>query len=416
MNLISHKYFTSALGLCLLLAVPPLCAEQATSSAPAEPADATEIRAEIDAIEKLLPTYPDRGAGLFLLAYDYAHLGNPEKTMALLKECISHHEGFDASGVHAFEPLRDKAEFKALVESVQKEFPRVSRARLAFRIFEKELFPEGIAYDARKDNWFLGSLYRRKIIRLTRGGLVFDFYFPYNEEMLPILGLKIDPTDSGVWAATGDDDSGRSALVHFNASGKILARYAPDEPGKHLFNDLVLRGNDEVIVTDSLANRVYRLNRNSGAFTKLPVHRALLYPNGIALADDGTSLYVADGLGVVRTELASGKSRDVLPGANTTLAGIDGLYWHKGSLIAVQNGIGAPRVVAFQLAPDGLSVQNTTVLERRTEFTELPTTGAIADDKFYFMGNTQIDLLQGNKITSKRKLEDIPIAVVELPE
>jgi len=57
----------------------------------------------------------------------------------------------------------------------------------------------------------------------------------------------------------------------------------------------------------------------------------------------------ADDLGVVRVDLDNGVCVDVIPGPRSTLAGIDGLYWHKGSLIAVQNGIGSPRMVAFRL-------------------------------------------------------------------
>jgi hypothetical protein len=113
--------------------------------------------------------------------------------------------------------------------------------------------------------------------------------------------------------------------------------------------------------------------------------------------------------------LADGSSRDVEPGSHSTLAGIDGLYWHKGSLVAVQNGIGSPRVVAFQLSKDGSRVVQTTVLENRSGLTVLPTTGAIRGDDFYFISNSQVDNLNGDRIMDVTKLEPIRIAVVRLP-
>jgi len=126
-------------------------------------------------------------------------------------------------------------------------------------------------------------------------------------------------------------------------------------------------------------------------------------------------LYVADGVGVVKIDLADNSSRDVDPGPRNTMAGADGLYWRNGSLIAVQNGMGSPRVAAFKLSKDGNRVTQTTVLENRTQFTALPTTGAIRGNDFYFIANSQIDNLNGDKIMDVTKLAAVRIAVVRLP-
>jgi len=89
------------------------------------------------------------------------------------------------------------------------------------------------------------------------------------------------------------------------------------------------------------------------------MYRELSAPNGIALADDDRQLFIADDFGVVRVDLAQGASADLGRGPNNTLAGVDGLYWHNGSLIAIQNGIGSPRVAAFRLSTDGTRVERT---------------------------------------------------------
>jgi hypothetical protein len=126
-------------------------------------------------------------------------------------------------------------------------------------------------------------------------------------------------------------------------------------------------------------------------------------------------LFVADAVGIVKIDLRSGESRDVDPGPRNTLAGADGLYWHKGSLVAIQNGIGSPRVATFKLSKDGNRVTQTQVLENHTQFTALPTTGAIHGSDFYFIANSQIDNLNGNKIMDVTKLAAVRIAVVHLP-
>ena len=116
-----------------------------------------------------------------------------------------------------------------------------------------------------------------------------------------------------------------------------------------------------------------------------------------------------------RMDLDSVASTDVMPGPHNTLAGIDGLYWHRGSLIAIQNGIGSPRIAAFRLSKDGSRVTQTTVLENRTAFTVTPTTGAIHGNDFYFIANSQSDNLNGDKIMDVTKLSPVRIAMVRLP-
>src|SRR5262249_42259569 len=154
--------------------------------------------------------------------------------------------------------------------------------------------------------------------------------------LLPVVGIRLDPGDGTLWANCFAE-RGISELVHFDAEGKLLGRYPPKGEAKHGFNDLVLRKNGEIILTDSLDNSVMRFDRKTGSFATVGLHRGLLYPNGIALADDDEQLFVADALGVVRVNLTTGASADVNPGPRRTLAGFDGMYWYKGGLVGVQN-------------------------------------------------------------------------------
>src|SRR5262249_25370877 len=207
----------------------------------------------------------------------------------------------------------------------------------------------------------------------------------------------------------------KGELVHFTSDGTLLGRFSPDDGAKHGFNDLVVRKSGEVILTDSLNNSVFRFDHAKKSFTPLRVHRELIYPNGIALSDDDKTLFVGDAIGIVRIDLQALASTDVIPGPRTTLAGADGLYWYNGSLIAVQNGIGSPRIAAFKLSADGTRVTKTTVLENRTSFASLPTTGAIRGTDFYFISNSHIDNLNDGKILDVTELEPVRIAVVHLP-
>lgn len=409
--------FLAVLCLLTFLCTPAVALGQdpeEIKGAPAEPADAQEIRNQIAAVQKLQSTLPDRGAALYFLAAAKEHLRESREALALLKECLALQEGFDPSGDPAFLGLKEMKEFTAQIESVHRDFPIVAQAREATRTTEKDLVPEGLAYDAQRNVFYLSSLNRRKIVEIGRDGRTSDFVPADRYGLLPVLGIRISPSDGTVWADSFAD-SGRTELLHFDGAGKLLGRFKPEGSAKHGFNDLVIRKNSEVITTDSLANAVLRFDPAARTFTALPLHRPLFYPNGIVLSEDDHTLYVADSLGVVRVDLANGESHDVDPGPKSTLAGIDGLYLHNGGLIGIQNGIGSPRVAAFRLSSDGLRVTHTTVLENRSNFCVLPTTGAIRGSDFFFIANSQIDNMNNDKVMDVTRLEVIRIGVLRLP-
>jgi hypothetical protein len=405
-----------------LLSVPTFAQQpqqDEVRGAPAEPTDAAEVRAQIAIVEKLLPTYPDRGAALYFLAASKQHLGETLDALKLLKECLALREGFDPSGSQEFAGLHTAKEFTDLIEKVHRDFPVVTQARLKLITEEKNLIPEGLAWDPNRKLFYLSSLAQKKIVQITLDSHVSDFVPANRDRLLPVLGIRLDPRDSTVWANT-EDDLGKAELVHFDATGNLLDRFSLGDNAKHGFNDLVIRQSGEIILTDSLGNKVFRFDPAQKSFTELKLHRELLYPNGIALASDEKSLFVADSLGVLRVDLQrndlqSLASADVNPGPRSTLAGADGLYWYNGSLIAVQNGIGSPRIATFKLSEDGLRVTKTTILENRTGFTRLPTTGAIRGSDFYFISNSHIDNLNAGKILDPTQLEPVRIAVVRLP-
>lgn len=391
--------------------------EDEVRGAPAEPDDAGEVRVQIAAVEKLLPTYVDRGAVLYFLAAAKIHLGETREAMELLKQCMALDEGFDPSGGSEFAGLRAEHAFTEMTDRAKTRFATVAQARKALVTEDKDLVPEGLAWDAKREVFYLSSLHRRKIVQIDPESHVSDFLQPQEGPFLPVLGIRSDPNDGTIWANTWEEKPGasRSQLLHISADGKVLERFAPSDSAQHGFNDLVVRRAKDVLVTDSLANQVFLLDPAGKAFSPLHLHRQLYYPNGIALADDDHTLFIADALGVLKYNITTSSSIDVEPGPHNTLAGVDGLYWYRGSLIAIQNGIGTPRVAAHKLTADGTRVAKLTILEYRTKLSVLPTTGAIRGSDFYFIANSQLDNLNGDKILDVTRLEPVRIAAVHLP-
>jgi hypothetical protein len=310
--------------------------------------------------------------------------------------------------------LESKAEFRELLEQARQRYPAVHKAQVAFTVPEKDLFPEGLAVDGSSGVFYMGSEHLKKIVKFTLKGGVSDFVKQNKYDLSPVGGVHVDPADHSVWATTDAGVKHRPELLHFDAQGKLLERY--EEPGSmpHDLNDSVLRGMREVFATDTEGNHVYRFDRAAHTFTDMKLHRPVFEPNGITLSRDGNLLFIADDLGVIRADLGSNESTDVNPGAHDTLAGIDGLYWYNGDFVGVEYGTGAYRVMRWRLSPDGRKVVSSEVLERGTDLVKNPTTGAILNDKFYFMANTGIQNLENDKIVDESKREPVKIAVVAL--
>lgn len=403
-------------GFSVTLGSQKAAQQQSSTPSSAVPADAENVRAEIRSLETVLPRIPDRGATLFLLARRYAHVGDLQKALALVKECVALDAGFvpDPDKSPSLRPLQANAKFRELLAQARGRSSPVHKAHVTFTVPAEDLFPEGLAVDVSNGLFYMGSMHRKKIVKFTLTGGVSDFVKQDVYDLSPVGGVHVDPADHTVWASTDAGLKQRPELLHFNTQGKLLERYAPPCKMPCDLNDLVLRGRQEIFATDTEGHHVYRFDRVSHSFTNMKLWRPVFYPNGIALSRDCKLLFVADMLGVIRVDLQTKDSVDVDPGAHDTLSGIDGLYWHNGELLGVQYGTGEYRLMRWKLSPDGRKVAASETLEYRTDLTSDPTTGAILDDNFYFIANTGIYNLEGDKIVDPAKLEPVHIAVVPL--
>jgi len=71
-----------------------------------------------------------------------------------------------------------------------------------------------------------------------------------------------------------------------------------------------------------------------------------------------------------------------------TLLGVDGLYWDRGALVGVQNGVTPPRVARFCLDARGRAVRALEVLDRNPAADE-PTLGAVVGDSVFYVATSQ---------------------------
>ncbi len=367
-------------------------------------------RERIRSLEKALPAAPDPGLVMYGMARDFASIGENAQALAWLEKAAALKLGFDPQADEAFAKLRGTDAFRRIAAQVEKENPALVRSTPAFRIAQPDLIPEGLAWDAEGKRLFLGSIHHRKIVEIAADGHARDFVTEARDGLGKVLGMKADRGTASLWAAANLDRE--SAVYRFDLrSGNLLGKYAIT--GEHLFNDLVVGSKGDVFVTDTHGATVYRIAAGAKAPEPLAKGLRLIAANGIALSADERRLYVSafpDGISVV--DIATGMSRPIARPAGVTLATIDGLYRYKDSLIAIQNGVVVNRVMRLHLTPAGDAIDRFEVLERRHPAYDIPTTGAVAGDAFYYIANTQLDKYGDGKIAEPGKLQ--PIVILKL--
>jgi hypothetical protein len=362
---------------------------QATAQLPASgkfsESDGIEFRAEIARLEKMLVSAPDKSTVAYEIARTWAAGKQWPEAVEWLRRAVDSKAGFDPSREKRFAELRGSKEFEGIEAAALTATPRVSHSLVAFQVAEGDLVPESMAFDPRGRRFYFGSMRKGKVLRCSVAGDCETFV----QGLGVVLGLKVFA--GGLWVLNNLDKE--SSLVHFElASGRLVRRFAVS--GAHNFNDLAFAGSGDVYLTDTREGAVWELKRRGAELAR--ISGKFGHANGIAVSGDGRMLYVStfpEGLTLV--DLKTYKVETVARPRDLCLATIDGLYYYRGTLIAIQNAFMSPRVVRLRLRKDLRGIEGFEVLERRNPLFDGVTTGAIVGNDLFYMANIQDEKQSG---------------------
>jgi sugar lactone lactonase YvrE len=343
---------------------------------------------------------PAHGGVAYALASAYALTGDTARALATLRGFAALGYSADLAADSDLAALRGNQAYDELARRLERNGDPVVAGRMAFEIPERDLLTEGIGHDPQEDVFFVGSVHRSKVFRVTRQGAASEFVSELPGRWAP-LGLRVDQKGRALWvsaaalpqtAGYNPADSGRSAIFRYDLrSGRLSARYdAAGDGSPHLIGDLVVTRGGDVYATDSRAPVLYRVRARGDSLERFLESPLLLSGQGLALTADERSLYVTDyARGILRVDLRA-RSVSQVEAADSVLAlGIDGLYFHRGSLIGIQNGVTPHRVARFTLGPSGDRVIRAEVLERAHPRYDEPTLGVLVDGELYYIANAQ---------------------------
>ncbi|MBL7995505.1 hypothetical protein JNM05_09035 [bacterium] len=282
----------------------------------------------------------------------------------------------------------------ALIDSINKP---VSMTRAGFTLEDNSFHPEGIAYDTKTKRFFIGSIRQRTIAVRDEKGNVNTNFFKNTDQLYCVMGMKVDSKRRTLWVATSvmpemigytDSLSGKAAVARFNIdSGELEKIYSIE--GDHVFGDLVIHPSGDVYVSDSGEPNMYKIDSKEDQLKLW-----LTFPNawnlqGLDFTSDGNTLFIADYIsGLYRLSLKTQKIDKIGFDTPNALRGIDGLYFYKNSLLALQNGTNPLRVCRYYLDNDQTHIDKMEFVEKATDNLGEPTLGVLAGNAFYFIANS----------------------------
>ncbi|MCI0751559.1 MAG: hypothetical protein L0Y35_06960, partial [Flammeovirgaceae bacterium] len=191
-----------------------------------------------------------------------------------------------------------------------------TKAEVAFTIPEKDLIPEGMAFDPTEKNLYVGSIHKRKIVKISQEGVVSDFVPTGQDDLLQVLGMHIN--NNRLWVCNNApeyDTTFRQSNIHVYdlKSKKLINKFSLNDGKKHLFNDLFITREGDAYITDTDGNSIYRITSSNQKLEEFLPSGSVTNPNGITSSSDGKRLFVStgSGRGIVALDIETKEIRDL---------------------------------------------------------------------------------------------------------
>ena len=286
-------------------------------------------------------------------------------------------------------------------------------ATIAFTIPEKDLIPEGITFDPHTGQFFISSIGKEKVVVISVDGTVSDFIAPGRDSIMETLGMKVDNEARRLWIVSNKtvDKVNYSAVHIYNIDSKALIKnFAVSDTSRQLFNDLALNSKGDAFISDSYSNKVYMVDSGLRSLEVFAGPDTLLrWINGIVVSPDDRILYVAAGAYITTIDMETKEIKPIGDRQKFGTSGIDGLVFHKGSLIGIVNvkeNESDMLIVRYELSPDLMQINKMVIIDKGNPLFNLPTTCTMAGDDLYCLANTSLLLYFQDKTNQKNLFQN----------
>ena len=348
----------------------------------------------LSVVERASAREPDDPALLYFVAFFRARAYDADGALDALEQLLAKADGILPTAEN-FPALKDDRRFAVTQARFERRLPRVGHATTKVTLKDRLLIPEGIAYDAGARRLYVGSIAKRGVFRIDDAGRAIPFSRA-EDGLDAVLGIAADAKRRRLYvvSTSGITERGRAsprnAIAIYDLDRAVLLQTIAVPDARQL-NDVAFTPDGTLLATDSAAGAIYRIDPAAAAASVLVKPGGAPGANGIAAAPDGRHAYVAANRRPVRVDVATGEVAPLAVPAGRNAAVIDGLYWHDGALIAVQNFTTPGRVIRLVLSPAGDRIVDVqTLLSHHHPAIHEPTTATIAPDGLYLLTRTYV--------------------------
>ncbi len=378
----------------------------------------------LENIQRAAELRPNHPRLMYSLAVAYCLNGKTNEALRWLDKLAAMGLVFPAAKDPDLASLRETSEFQAIQKRLETNTaPKVSSSA-AFTVHEKGLVPESVAYDAETRTFYLSSVYKRKILSISSQGQQ-RVFADESSGLWSVMGMKVDAPRRELWVCTAAhpqmahyqaEDNGKSGIFKYDLrTGTLLQKFLIADGSKpHWLGDLALNAAGDVFATDSITPAIYVVRHGTEDLEQFFAGGPFVSPQGLDFTPDQKHMFVADysqGLFVVDLET----KRITNLTSDSTLLGIDGLYFHKGSLLGVQNGVNPQRLILLSINKELTRVDHCETIEANNPVFDEPTLGVLVKDDFYFIANSQWGAIDANgHLAAANKLKDPTVLRLKL--
>jgi hypothetical protein len=342
--------------------------------------------------------------GRYRLEQAAAMAQQDKKTAAyhVLLELQTQGYGFDLHKDRRFDKINMTEVWDYVLAGLDANRKPYGEGKVAYTLPKQNELIESVAWDATRKQLLAGSARDGAVYRVGANGALTALVTADKENgMWAVFDLVVDAKRGVLWVAStavphyrnynAETDLGRAGIFKFDLeTGKFLKKFlSPSMLGQSFFLSTIALGKDgEVYAADGVNNAVYQVRDDK--LTRLFHAPKLGSIRGLTVSEDGRTLFLGDHeRGLIGYELATGKPFDVGVPKTLSLGGIEGIAWWQGHLIVVQSDMQPTRIMRIRLSENLRDVAAAHQLAASQPDMPLPTLGALSDDSFYVIANSQ---------------------------
>jgi sugar lactone lactonase YvrE len=278
-----------------------------------------------------------------------------------------------------------------------------------------DAYPEGIAYDKINDVFYVSSVTHATIGKVTPAGV---YRVLHADSLLrSTYGMKVHPDGKRLFVCVSDATYSRHStpdtkkkmvrLISIDlASGKRLSDVDLTAlvPGKHFGNDLTFDAQDNVYMTDSYSNVIYRVTPDGTAtvFSKSKLYETQGFGlNGIVFHPDGYLLVASSNKGRIFKVNITNPNDVAIVKIDQYLLGADGLILNDAKTLTVVVNGGNDKIFQFETTDQWTSAELAATTLAADVFT-YPATATLKGNDIWVMNAKTTELQDSTGVPSKR--------------